>query len=205
MAPHTRALAPSPCCPFPSPFQGASTQKTTRTVEALQLPSSGQQGQEPSRFSCGRRLLTLRPPPPPPPPPPACPSSNCTHPSSVQLVPKILPPPPPPPSSALLSRISNPSPLPSSTGVALTNRRWPRPYRDCRVISPLLLFGLLGSALIWKIVAFWSAGGGCATNLDVRSRRRGGWSVPHAPTPTSHPCSLPPPLSCKVRTSIFAR
>lgn len=121
-----------------------------------------------------------------------------TAPIRRRLVPKILPPPPPPPPpSALLSRISNPPSPRRPHGVALTNRRWPRPYRDCRVISPLLLFGLLGSALIWKIVAFWSAGGGCATwTSSTRRRRRGGWSVPHAPTPTSpHPCSLPSPPS----------
>lgn len=88
---------------------------------------------------------------------------------SVQLVPKILPPPPP--HCSLESQIPPPR---RPHGVALTNRRWPRPYRDCRVISPLLLFGLLGSALIWKIVAFWSAGG-CAT-WTSSTRRRGGWS-----------------------------
>jgi hypothetical protein len=77
---------------FPS-FQGASTQKTTRTVEALQLPSSGHQGQEPSRFSCGRRLPTLRPPPPPP-ARLSLVKPNCVRPSVHSVSPKILPPPP---------------------------------------------------------------------------------------------------------------
>lgn len=108
---------------------------------------------------------------------------------SVQLVPKILPPPPP--HCSLESQIPPPR---RPHGVALTNRRWPRPYRDCRVISPLLLFGLLGSALIWKIVAFWSAGGGAQPGRRRPVVVEGG-RVPHAPTPTSHPCSLLPPSS----------